>query len=228
MEAREAILRAVRAARPAPVARPDVGSAIRTAARDATRTTSDAAPDASLVAQFAEAARAAGARVVEGTRTELPRLVAASAPEARRVVSRVAEVAGAVALGGAPHALADVELFVCEAVLGVAENGAAWLPLSRLGERAAPFISARVAVVLDRAALVADMHAAYARVDVAAEAFGVFMAGPSKTADIEQSLVLGAHGPTEFTIVLVDGPTVAPTTPRMPEGSGKQNRRKPP
>ncbi len=30
---------------------------------------------------------------------------------------------------------------------------------------------------------------------------GVVVAEPSKTADIEQSLVIGAHGPREFTLL---------------------------
>ncbi len=34
--------------------------------------------------------------------------------------------------------------------------------------------------------------------------FATFIAGPSKTADIEQSLVLGAHGPMSLTVFLLD------------------------
>jgi L-lactate dehydrogenase complex protein LldG len=57
--------------------------------------------------------------------------------------------------------------------------------------------------------LVDDLHQAYERVDVRSHTFGAFIAGPSKTADIEQSLVIGAHGPKELTLVLVraDDPT---------------------
>jgi L-lactate dehydrogenase complex protein LldG len=52
-----------------------------------------------------------------------------------------------------------------------------------------------------RMAYTADARA-YTRIDLNTTGFGVFIAGPSKTADIEQSLVIGAHGPVKSTVII--------------------------
>ena len=118
-------------------------------------------------------------------------------------VSLVAELLPPNVPDTGPHALADVELAIIGAHFGVAENGAVWLTDSLLAHRAMPFIAQRLAVVLRRGDLVPTMHAAYARIAAADYGFGVFVAGPSKTADIEQSLVLGAHGSRSMTVFLL-------------------------
>jgi L-lactate dehydrogenase complex protein LldG len=48
------------------------------------------------------------------------------------------------------------------------------------------------------------MHHAYQKIDIAKGGFGIFIAGPSKTADIEQSLVIGAHGARTATIYVLE------------------------
>lgn len=109
-----------------------------------------------------------------------------------------------------PHSLADVELAIITAHFGVVENGAVWVTEPLLGSiqnrplRVMPFIAQHLAVVLSADDLVPTMHDAYARIGSDAYPFGVFIAGPSKTADIEQSLVLGAHGPKTMTVYLLN------------------------
>jgi L-lactate dehydrogenase complex protein LldG len=51
--------------------------------------------------------------------------------------------------------------------------------------------------------IVSTMHEAYAKIADEAYGFGGFIGGPSKTADIEQALVLGAHGPLSMTVYLI-------------------------
>jgi L-lactate dehydrogenase complex protein LldG len=102
-----------------------------------------------------------------------------------------------------PHALEDLGLAILDGQFGVAENGAIWMEDSNLGLRALPFITEHLVIVLDRKNLVETMHQGYERIGNATSGFGLFIAGPSKTADIEQSLVIGAHGAKSLRVVLV-------------------------
>lgn len=103
-----------------------------------------------------------------------------------------------------PHELEHVELAILEGDWGVAENGAIWLPEEKLHHRALPFIAQHLIVLLKKDRLLGNMHEVYARINVQEPGYGVFIAGPSKTADIEQSLVIGAHGPRSMTVFLLD------------------------
>jgi len=130
-------------------------------------------------------------------------------PRVGRVVSGCPELVGfgEAARGYAdPHELEDVGLAVLAAHFGVAENGACWITEDRMIERALPFIAQNLALVINKKDVVANMHAAYERIEGMGLGYGfaTFIAGPSKTADIEQSLVLGAHGPKSMTVFLVD------------------------
>lgn len=129
-------------------------------------------------------------------------------PEAKQTASTLKAYKGSVALSEIrePKDLEALDVFICQAVLGVAENGAVWVPESHMGHRVAPFITQHLVVLLKEWAIVDDMHAAYQEIDAAEEGFGLFIAGPSKTADIEQSLVLGAHGPRSMTVLLLKSP----------------------
>jgi hypothetical protein len=51
--------------------------------------------------------------------------------------------------------------------------------------------------------MVDTMRDAYARIDMAEHGFGAFISGSSRTADIEQSLVMGAHGAMAALVIFV-------------------------
>lgn len=99
--------------------------------------------------------------------------------------------------------LAALEWMVIRGRLGVAENGAIWVPAEEVHDRAQVFITQHLAIVLSQQDLVPHLHAAYQRLG-RFEGYGVLVSGPSKTADIEQSLVLGAHGCRTLTIFLTE------------------------
>ena len=101
------------------------------------------------------------------------------------------------------HRLANTELALLEAKFAIAENGAVWLTEAEMGLRALPFICQHLAVKVSAKQIIPTMHEAYKKISDELYGFGVFIAGPSKTADIEQSLVLGAHGPRSMTVFIV-------------------------
>ncbi|CAA9196919.1 Lactate utilization protein C [Flavobacterium bizetiae] len=103
-----------------------------------------------------------------------------------------------------PHSLQDVELNVIKAHFGVAENSALWVTDDVLGQRVSPFIAQYLAIIVHKKDIIASMHQAYDRIGNQEYGFGTFIAGPSKTADIEQSLVLGAHGARGLIVFLLD------------------------
>jgi L-lactate dehydrogenase complex protein LldG len=103
-----------------------------------------------------------------------------------------------------PHELETIEIAIVQAEFGVAENGAVWVSDQYLPHRVLPFITQNLAFVIPRNALVNNMHEAYVRLKDTL-GWGCFIAGPSKTADIEQSLVIGAHGARSMVIFLLEG-----------------------
>ena len=100
------------------------------------------------------------------------------------------------------ESLEKIEVATIKGLIGVAENGAIWIDVDALSHRAIPFICQHLVIVLHEKNIVPTMHHAYSKIDVAAQGFGVFIAGPSKTADIEQSLVIGAHGARSLTVYI--------------------------
>ncbi|MCW3089363.1 MAG: hypothetical protein JWP81_432 [Ferruginibacter sp.] len=101
------------------------------------------------------------------------------------------------------HSLEPVFKAYIGATIGIAENGAVWIYESEMKNRLVPFICQHLVVCLDVNKIVPTMHEAYSQIDVAKEGYGVFLAGPSKTADIEQSLVIGAHGARSLLVYLI-------------------------
>jgi L-lactate dehydrogenase complex protein LldG len=189
--AREAILDAVHAARP-----PAIGAPAVRAQRGSADEKSPL-----LTSAFSAAAEAAGTIVVAGPRSDVARLAREAAGDSEHILSLVPELASTIGPTDL-HALGNLSLFVCEATLGVAENGAVWFATSDARHRAALFLAEEVVIIVAAESIVADLHDAYSRIDVRAHSFGVFVAGPSKTADIEQSLVIGAHGPRKLSVIV--------------------------
>jgi L-lactate dehydrogenase complex protein LldG len=102
-----------------------------------------------------------------------------------------------------PAEVEGVETFFVKGEVGVAENASIWIPERNMLNGMLPFICQHLVIVVEANNIVANMHEAYERIKVDEDGYGVFIAGPSKTADIEQSLVIGAHGPLSLNVFIV-------------------------
>lgn len=103
-----------------------------------------------------------------------------------------------------PHELDSIDLAVINGIFGVAENGAIWVTEKEMDHRVLPFIAEHLVILLDHNSIVATMHDAYKDIDLNHVPYGTFISGPSKTADIEQTLVMGAQGPRSHLVILTD------------------------
>ncbi|WP_372768757.1 lactate utilization protein C [Lutibacter sp.] len=127
-------------------------------------------------------------------------------PNAKRIFSQISEsVLGNVQISEQtkPHDLENLDLAILKGEFGVAENGAIWISDAQFSIRILPFITNDLALILQKKDLCLHMHDAYKIIANRTRTFGLFISGPSKTADIEQCLVIGAQGAMSLTIFLV-------------------------
>lgn len=197
MTSRDAIFARIRQNKPDPRPRPETAIP---SARDGLFPQT-----AEPLANLAEVLAFIGGRLVETSLSfDLAGWVRGAFPDAERIASGV-PLEGVATLPIGPETdkatLEAVDVAVLAGAFVVAENAAVWLPEAAMLHRALPFITQHLVLLVPRADLLPTMHEAYARLD-ASTGYGVFIAGPSKTADIEQSLVIGAHGARSLTLIL--------------------------
>ena len=99
--------------------------------------------------------------------------------------------------------LNGTDVGIIQGEVGVAENGCIWIPQT-MKERAVCFISEELVILLSKSNVVNNMHEAYKRIKMTNYGYGVFISGPSKTADIEQALVMGAQAARGVTVILIE------------------------
>ncbi len=103
--------------------------------------------------------------------------------------------------------LDGTDLGVIEGGVACAENACVWVPMN-MKQKAICFISEFLVIIVSKKNIVSNMHDAYKALEQMGETskygFGTFISGPSKTADIEQSLVYGAQAACGVTIFLTE------------------------
>lgn len=155
--------------------------------------------------QFVEMSKTVGAKVLEvKSSDDLNSVIRETYPNAKIFASSINgieadlnpdTIASAADLNG-------TDVGIIQGELGVAENGCVWIPQT-MKERAVCFISEELVILLDKDNIVSNMHEAYKRIQMPHYGYGVFISGPSKTADIEQALVMGAQAARSVTVILV-------------------------
>ncbi|MCE9554044.1 MAG: LUD domain-containing protein [Planctomycetes bacterium] len=126
--------------------------------------------------------------------------------QAKRIYSARADIEpGNVNLGelADPKQLHGLDLAILNGDFGVAENGAVWVRCDDLSHRAVHVIAEHLVLIVAADQIVHNMHQAYDRLAFSEPSYRLFISGPSKTADIEQSLVIGAQGPRSLVVFLV-------------------------
>jgi Uncharacterized conserved protein len=158
-----------------------------------------------LIEKFTEMSKAVGGNAIELKPGEdINEVIKGIYPDAKNIASNLKDITIATINPdevATPHDLNGTDLGIIQGEVGVAENGAVWVP-QNVKEKVVYFISEYLVVILDKKNLVNNMHEAYSKIEFSDKGFGVFISGPSKTADIEQALVVGAHGARGLTVIL--------------------------
>lgn len=162
------------------------------------------------ITQFSDLIAAVGGScfVVAGIPDVVAQLESYSAyKKAKRVYSQVPGIETHFDLNSvaSPKDLEDLDFVIYPGEFAVAENGAIWVTDKDLKHRVIFFITQHLVLVVPKSKLIHNMHEGYKRLSFEEPRFGLFVSGPSKTADIEQSLVIGAHGCRSMQVFLIDG-----------------------
>ena len=159
------------------------------------------------VAQYIETTTTtAGARVFEIKPTDdINAKILEAYPDAKIIASNIPGIKATKNPDTVERAqdLEDVDVGVIKGEVACAENGCVWIPQT-MKEKAVCFASENLVILVSKKNIVSNMHEAYECIKFNDYGFGTFFSGPSKTADIEQSLVYGAQAARTATIFLTD------------------------
>jgi L-lactate dehydrogenase complex protein LldG len=158
-----------------------------------------------LVASFSAALAAMGGKlIVPSANEDTTQLIRAQLLGAGIVCSAVPEIEGNRDLRQVrnPRDLADVDVAVVRAILGVAETGSVLFTESELKVNTLAYLAQHLVVLLGRDAIVPGIQDAYEHACFRTARYAVFHTGPSATGDIEGVLIHGAQGVRSLTVVL--------------------------
>ena len=159
-----------------------------------------------VVQQFIDMSRNVGSEVIEAKADDdINELIRKAYPVAEVLASNVDGVKADINPDIVSEAqdLNGTDVGIIEGDIAVAENGCVWVPQT-MKERVVCFISENIVILVHRDKIVNNMHEAYKKIHMTDYGYGCFISGPSKTADIEQALVMGAQAARGVTVIIID------------------------
>ena len=96
-----------------------------------------------------------------------------------------------------------MDVAIITAHFGEDENGPVWVTEELLHKILLLFICQHLIAIINKENIVVSIHDAYDKIASMHYGFGTFIPGPSKTPDIEHSLILGAHAPKKTTVFIM-------------------------
>ena len=99
-----------------------------------------------------------------------------------------------------------VALSICYAELGIADKGALLVEASAYQPRTLSLVPPTNILVLHRYNILSDLSSAFASPRFSTNTLPrniILISGPSKTADIQQTLAYGAHGPKQLVVFVI-------------------------
>ncbi|PQJ69475.1 LutC/YkgG family protein [Polaribacter butkevichii] len=164
--------------------------------------------DINLLAEFKEKVQLVGGSIQELSPSEtLEEAIKNQYPNAKEIVDASKKLTSlktiSISEDTNPKDLQNIDLAIINGEFGVAENGAVWISENVFPVRVLPFITNDLVIILEKEKLCLHMHEGFSLISERERTFGVFISGPSKTADIEQCLVVGAQGAMSLSIILI-------------------------
>jgi L-lactate dehydrogenase complex protein LldG len=160
-----------------------------------------------VIQQFIDISKIVGGKIEHlGKDENINDVIKRCYPDAKKIASNLPEINIATTnpdTVNQAQELNDTDVTIVRGQWGVAENGCIWIPQDTK-EKAAYFICEYLVIILSSKRIVHNMHEAYQKIQFNNYGFGTFISGPSKTADIEQALVMGAQSARGVTIILTD------------------------
>lgn len=107
--------------------------------------------------------------------------------------------------------LAEIATSIVDVEFAIAESGTLVIPFNTTSSTLPHFMPERVIALVRKDQLIATQFDLFHKIDGESAKNMLMVTGPSRTADIEKILILGAHGPRRLIVILIDEQKVLDT-----------------